>query len=68
LLVDYLYHANNLTFQLKNRGFDIVKLKKISNMVADLNRDDLLAYKPKQNSFNLIDNKTFIFKTLLTIT
>jgi hypothetical protein len=32
-------------------------------MVNYLKRDDLLQYKDKSNSFGLIDNKTFIFKT-----
>ena len=32
-------------------------------MVSNLNRHELLKYKPKINSFSTINNKTFIFKS-----
>ena len=32
-------------------------------MVSYLKRDDILKHKYKSNSFGLIDNRTFIFKT-----
>jgi hypothetical protein len=62
-LFNYFYHANKLILNLRDRGYSYEILRKTAHMVSFLKRDDLLQYKDKSNSFGLIDNKTFIFKT-----
>jgi hypothetical protein len=62
-LFNYFYHANKLILNLRDRGYSYEILRKTARMVSHLKRDDLLKYKDKSNSFGLIDNKTFIFKT-----
>ncbi len=61
-LSNYLYHARAITFQLMKRGYHFKDLRKISNAIANLDRDQLLHYKSKMNRFSVIDNKTFLFK------
>jgi hypothetical protein len=48
---DFLYHSSLLIFRLVNRGYKYFKLIKIRNMVSQLNREDLIPYKHKTNSF-----------------
>ena len=62
-LIDYLYDSRKLIFNLKKRGYDYETLKKISRTVSDLDRNKLVQYKNKNNLFNSIDGKTFIYKT-----
>ena len=51
-LSDYLYFSRLLTTQLLTRGYSFSHLRKISHMVANLNRSKLLEYKPKiSNNF-----------------
>ena len=67
LLVDYLLHARILTFRLMSRGYNFSSLRKISNMVANLDRDELLKYKSKANNFNSLEKNTFLFKNTFDI-
>jgi hypothetical protein len=49
---DYLFFARKLTFQLVKRGYNFFSLRKISNMVLNLDRNKLLPYKEKKDFLN----------------
>ncbi len=53
-----------MTFQLIKRGYSYKNLRKISHAIGQIDREKLLKYKENLNQFQLIDNKTFIFKTI----
>lgn len=54
---DYLYFSRLFIFQLMSRGYSFNKLRSISNTVANINRDELIPYKEKNNNF--IKNKIY---------
>lgn len=49
---DFLFYARKLIRQLVNRGYDFKQLIKISNMVSNINRNDILPYKEKNLNFD----------------
>ena len=55
---DYLFFARKLSLELVQRGYEIKKLNKVIRMVANLDRQKILAYKTKENNFS--NNSLFI--------
>ena len=62
-LVDYLYYSNLYLIYFLKRGYSFIEFCKISNMVANLNRDKLLEYKIKKSKqktqFSLLNTAVF---------
>jgi hypothetical protein len=58
-LIDYLYFSRLLTSQLISRGYKSFELRKISNMVANLDRSSILQYKDRKINKNFIDSIFF---------
>jgi hypothetical protein len=58
-LSDFLYYARLILFQLVSRGYDFSTIRKVINMVSNLDRNTLLEYKVKED-FKL--NNQIIFK------
>jgi len=51
---DYIHLARILTNQLMTRGYEFKFLVKVSHTVLNLNRDELIEYKPKKELIFLI--------------
>jgi len=47
----YIYHSKNLNLQLIRRGYDPQKVRSLSRKVGNINRLNLLPYKPKINNY-----------------
>ena len=58
-LCDYLFFSRKLTKQLIARGYDRLKIRKISRTIANIDRSKLLPYKIRVNKFS--DRKNQIF-------
>jgi hypothetical protein len=56
---DYLYFSRLLTSQLASRGYKFSFLRKVSNMVSNLDRDSILQYKDKNLNSKFVDNIFF---------
>ena len=56
---DFLYYSRIFFDQLLNRGYDRLVLRKTLNMVSNLNREDLIKYKEKEN---FLDSDSIFFK------
>lgn len=57
-LYDYYYFTRIFRFQLISRGYSTLKLDKACRMVANLNRNEIIPYNKRVNSF-LTDEKLF---------
>ncbi len=57
---DYLFFSNKLSIELEKRGYNRVKMLKISHSISLLNRSALLPYKEKINKFS--KEKIIFFK------
>lgn len=56
---DFLYHSSVLILQLIDRGYSFSKLRKIRHTISIIDRNKLINYKIKSNSF---DNNVIFFK------
>ena len=60
--IDYLFHSRNLFVQLLKRNYNPKDISIVSHIVDNMNRDSLIAYKSKENSFNNNNNLFFFSK------
>jgi hypothetical protein len=56
---DFLYFSRLIFKQLLNRGYNYFNLRKILNMISEIDRDSLISYKEKKN---FLDKKEIILK------
>ena len=58
-LSDFLFFARKITIQLIARGYDKIKIRKLSRTVANMDRAKLLPYKIKNNKYTAKENLLF---------
>ena len=77
---DFLYYARLILFQLISRGYDFETIRKVINMISNLDRSSLIKYKEKEQfhfheqiifkmpfDFNFINIKSIIINSFNNI-